>query len=413
MKPTRRQMAVNVAVMIGSLVVFFGAFEIIVRLVGPDLSLPQAEQQFQFTQTNEFELPHHARDPKLGWRLAPGTYGPMRINASGFRGRDASQAAPDDVRIAHLGDSCTMGFTVASDRDVYSTRLEVLLRKQGIPAQTFNFGVDGYSSHQGLLLLPEVLETVHPQFVTLYFGYNDHHWSNASDRDMAWTRSGWRSVLEHSHAYRFLRRHVLRLARREARLVEPKRRVSLPEFEENLRDMVALAREHGSRVVLLTTPLRPRVPLTENEVLVSIDGEPRWVTQTWWVENAMRQRGLDVHQGGTPQHQAVLRDIIQQHPEWPWPHFLLARELRDAGDEQGMRRELLRSRQLDNERAVMQTYNDTVRRVAQDLDVPLVDLAHAFPERQLVFNDVVHPNAEGHARIAALLAERIQELETP
>jgi len=400
--------ALNAVLALGSVLVFFGAFEGIVRLAHPDLSLPQAQQQFQFTQTNEFELPHHARDPKLGWRLVPGTYGPMTINASGFRGRDAAQAAPDGVRIAHLGDSCTMGFTIAADRDIYSARLEAILRKQGAPVQTFNYGVDGYSSYQGRLLLPEVLDTLQPRFVTLYFGYNDHHWSNASDRDMVWTQPAWRGALEHSHAYRFLRRQILRAARREARLVEPKRRESLPEFGENLRAMIGQARQAGATPVLLTTPLRPNMPLTENEVRVTLNGETRWVTQTWWVETKMRERGLDVHPGGSPQHQAVLREIIAEHPEWPWPHWLLARELRAAGDEDGMRAELRLSQRYDSERTIMEGYNEIVRQVAAETGAPLVDLEQRFPVRELLFNDVVHPNAAGHARIAAELAQEIQ-----
>ena len=93
-----------------SVLVFFGLVEAGVRLVEPDLSLPQAEQHFRFTQDFEFELPHHVRDERLGWRLRPGTYGDMRINSQGFRGREFARAAtPGTKRIALLGDSCTMG----------------------------------------------------------------------------------------------------------------------------------------------------------------------------------------------------------------------------------------------------------------------------------------------------------------
>ena len=409
-----KRILLNTALAVGSVLVCFGACEVMVRIASPDLSLPQAQQQFQFTQTFEFELPHHARDPHLGWRLTPGTYGPMTINASGFRGRDAAQATGTGTRIAHLGDSCTMGFTIPSDREIYSSRLETILNKQGLAAETFNFGVDGYSSHQGRILLTEVLQTLRPDYVTLYFGYNDHHWSNASDRNTVWgERTGWRAAFEKSHAYRFLRRQILKAARREARLTEPTRRVAVAEFAENLRAMVAEARAAGAEPILLTTPLRAGSPLIENEVLATLNGEPRWVTQQWWIEQKMQEQGLTIKPGGTPAHGAVLQDIIQEHPEWPLPHFLLARELQAADDNDGMRRELKLAQQYDTERTVMDTYNDAVRDVAEALGVPLVDLAADFPVRQLMFNDVVHPNAAGHARIADALAERIQELSAP
>jgi lysophospholipase L1-like esterase len=402
-----KRILLNSALAVGSVLVFFGTFEIIVRIAGPDLQLPQAQQQFQFTQTFEFELPHHARDPQLGWRLTPGTYGPMQINASGFRGRDAAQAGPG-LRIAHLGDSCTMGFTVSSDRDIYSSRLETALQQQGVAAQTFNFGVDGYSSHQGRILLAQVLQTLQPNYVTLYFGYNDHHWSNASDRNMVWgQRSGWRVAFEKSHAYRFLRRHILKAARREARLVQPTRRVAVEEFAENLRAMVAAARRAGAVPMLLTTPLRVGAPLIENEVLAELNGEPRWVTQEWWIEQQLLAHGMTTKKGGTSEYRAVLQGIIAQHPEWPLPHWLLARELQAADDNDGMRRELKLAQQYDSERAIMEQYNDAVRDVARELDVVLVDLAAEFPVRQNMFNDVVHPNAAGHARIATTLAERL------
>ncbi len=401
----------NALLAIISVVVFFVAFEGLVRVIGPDLSMPKAAQQFQFTQDFEFELPHHTRDAVLGWRLVPGAYGPMRINAQGFRGRESTQAAADGTRIAHLGDSCTMGFTIAADRDIYSSRVELLLSKQQTSAQTFNFGVDGYSSHQGRLLLPEVLRELQPKYVTLYFGYNDHHWSNVSDRQATWQNPVWRTTFEKSHAYRYLRRQLLRASHQEARLVQPQRRVSLEHFAENLRYMVTAARSAGSEPLLLTTPLRPGIPLVENEVLTTIQGEQRWVTQEWWVQSKLQEKGMTLKSSSTPQYVAVIKSLIAEHPDWPLPHWFLARELQRQGDTAGMRREMSLVQKNDQERVVMQGYNDAVRHVADVMDVVLVDLARQFPRQPGLFNDVVHPSAQGHQLIATLLAESIRQLE--
>lgn len=412
---TRGGWRASLLLSLGSVVAFFALFEIAVRLASPDLSLPQGQQHFRFTQHFEFELPHHERDPKLGWRLKPGTYGRMRINSNGFRGAEFNLArGPGVRRIAHLGDSCTMGFTIADDRLVYGAMLAAILSKANSPTETLNFGVDGYSSHQGRLLLDHVLEYA-PEYVTLYFGYNDHHYANASDRDTPYSTPGYRAILERSHAYRFLRRHLLRLLRREAHLVNPQRRVDLDAFEDNLRDMVSKARDGGAIPILVTTPLRPFAPLIQNEVLAEVDGRRQWVTQDWWVSRELEKRGTTLDgAAGTQALQEVLELGLDRYPEWPYLHFLQARELQSAGRAGEARAALLRVSELDAERRVMQEYAERTRAVAAQLDVELVDLAEVFAaRRELLFNDVVHPNASGHRLIAEQLATAVKRLEAP
>jgi lysophospholipase L1-like esterase len=399
---------------LGSGTVFFALFESIVRLASPDLSLPQAEQHFRFTQGFEFDLPHHQRDAQLGWRLKPGTYGRMRVNRDGFRGADFKrQRAPATRRIAHLGDSCTMGFTIADDGEVYGARVAVLLSEQGVPTETLNFGVDGYSSHQGRLLIDRVMDYA-PDYVTLYFGYNDHHYSNSSDRETRYSNPLYRRILEHSHAYRFMRRNVLRMAKREARLSEAHRRVDLDDFEENLRDMVSRVRERGATPILITTPLRPDVPLIQNEVLAEMDGSPAWITQDSWVSRELRKRGVRLEDAaGTQALEDVLTLGLRLHPEWSYLHFLRGRELKIAGRPAEARAALARAAQYDEERRVMERYADRVRRIAAELAVDLVDLADTFAaQRQLLFNDVVHPNRRGHRLIADELVQTVLSRES-
>ena len=51
-----------------------------------------------------------------------------------------------------------MGFTIPADGDVYGALLEGRLRQRRPDTETLNFGVDGYSSYQGRLLLDRVFE---------------------------------------------------------------------------------------------------------------------------------------------------------------------------------------------------------------------------------------------------------------
>ena len=402
------------ALVVSSLLLSVAAAEGLVRLARPDLSIPQPAGHFRFTQSFEFELPHHRRDPVLGWRLQPGVYGPMRINSEGFRGPEWQKGKVARKRIAHLGDSCTMGFTIGVDAEVYAAVLPVLLQGDGMEVEALNFGVDGYSSHQGRLLLHQVLADYVPDFVTFYFGYNDHHFSNASDRETRYTTPWLVRTLEHSHAYRLLRRHLLRLVRREGKLVQPERRVDLDTFEANLRTMVEATRAAGATPILLTTPLRPGPPLVENEVPVTLDGKPAWVTQDWWVAQQLARRGLGLERAaGSEELRQFLAGALQEHPDWPYLHYLQARELERAGDPQGARAELGQVALHDRERGVMAQYNERVRIVSRSLQVELVDLDRLYAARPAphLFNDVVHPSPAGHKLIAQALAGAVLRLE--
>jgi lysophospholipase L1-like esterase len=410
----RRVWIGNLALVLGSLVFFCGLLEAGVRIAHPNISIPQSPQHFQFSQSFEFQLPHHRRDSVLGWTLQPGQYGATHVNSLGFRGPEWRPAKPPGAeRIAHLGDSCTMGFTIPADGDVYGALLEGLLRQRRPDTEALNFGVDGYSSYQGRLLLDRVFE-YRPDYVTLYFGYNDHHFANKSDRQTQFALPGSVQLLERSHAFRFLRRQILLRRGGGARLVRPERRVDLPEFESNLRAMIETSRARGAMPILLTTPLRPGIPLIENEVLAQEPGGAEWVTQDWWVSRQLAARGV---QPQTPEGTAALRQVLddglRRHPDWPWLHYLCARELARAGDAAGARAELQQAVATDAERRVMDAYNERVRVVSQALGVELVDLAREFEARAStpLFNDVVHPNPMGHKLIAELLAARIERLE--
>ncbi len=384
------------------------------RLARPDLAIPQAAGHFRFTQTFEFELPHHRRDPVLGWRLQPGVYGPMRINSHGFRGPEWSSGKAATKRIAHLGDSSTMGFTIADDSHVYASLLPRLLQRDGLELEALNFGVDGYSSHQGRILLEQVLGDFTPDYVSLYFGYNDHHFSNASDRETRFSTPWILRALEHSHVYRFMRRHLLRWTRREAELLEPTRRVDPETFEANLRTMVEAARARGAVPILMTTPLRPGMPLVENEVRIEQDGKPAWVTQDWWVATELQKRGLDLERAvGSEDLRRFLVESLQAHPDWAYLHFLQARELERAGDFQGARAALGRVSLHDRERGILEQYNERVRNVARSLQTELVDIARMCEARPSphLFNDVVHPSPAGHKLIAQALAKALLRLE--
>lgn len=113
-------------------------------------------------------------DPELLFRFAPHVvWDGIPINALGFRDNDFPAEKPAGTRrVINMGDSCT-----AQGHPPYSTVLNELLQKSAPTAEpwhSFNTGVYGYSSMQGLRLFENHVKNFQPDVVTLYYGWNDH-----------------------------------------------------------------------------------------------------------------------------------------------------------------------------------------------------------------------------------------------
>ena len=122
-------------------------------------------------------LPNHPKvnrlDPLFGWRPRPGLsfhYAhrrapPITINAAGFRDVDHAMAKPPGtVRIAILGDSVVESREVALS-EIFWKRLETA----GDPVEVVNFGVNGYSTAQSLLLMQHQVDAYSPDLVIHVF----------------------------------------------------------------------------------------------------------------------------------------------------------------------------------------------------------------------------------------------------
>jgi lysophospholipase L1-like esterase len=235
----------------------------------------------------------------------------ISLNAEGDRsGEFTSAKPPTAIRIACVGDSWTFGMNVDQDR-TYPSRLASRLSQAqpGTRFEVLNFGVLGYSSFQGLQLLKARVLDVHPDVVAIGFGMNDSEVAGYRDKDMvggARPRLGAR--LKESagdlEVYKLLKYFGLTLKFHPKPIgeylkeedatkgsggvdydtIEPWTRVSPHDYEQNIREMIRLARDRGARVVLLDnelwadSPYRPilravaadsQVPLVDSLRLVS------------------------------------------------------------------------------------------------------------------------------------------------
>jgi lysophospholipase L1-like esterase len=127
-------------------------------------------------------------DPILTFRNRRSTSLPqtgVRINAFGLRGPDVSAAKRAGVvRVLCLGDSCTFG-----SLHPYPELLQTILDERAPGRfEVLNGGVIGYTSVHGLEWYERELVRLHPDVVTLFFGWNDM-WREKDSAVRAWFKS--------------------------------------------------------------------------------------------------------------------------------------------------------------------------------------------------------------------------------
>lgn len=177
-------------------------------------------------------------DRELFWKPIPDT---GFTNGAGFRGREeiSPVKGPGTIRIGILGDSCSFLGEVT-----YPEVLQELLSEK-FPSKKFeviNASVPGYTSYQGKKRLEDILP-FHPDYVCVYFGWNDH-WVIPS----GFTDDFHSSLSRGSRVVNLLKLSWHRLSKAGGR------RVPQDDFCDNLREIIEALGKRGVTPVLITAP---------------------------------------------------------------------------------------------------------------------------------------------------------------
>lgn len=143
-----------------------------------------------------------------------------------------------------MGDSCT-------HLGRYDQALARLVAdRRGVPLRFGNLGVAGWSSYQGRRQLERDVVGLSPEVVTIYYGWNDH-WIGfgIEDKNVAFVKRVFGGRWSGSRLVQLVTKAVVAMG---ARKTAYPNRVSLADFESNLRSMVRQASEHGIRPLLIT-----------------------------------------------------------------------------------------------------------------------------------------------------------------
>jgi lysophospholipase L1-like esterase len=326
----------------------------------------------------------------------------VRTNSDGLNSPEIDLAKPPGtVRIITLGDSRSMAEGIPFDR-LYGRRLESMLNEAaGEPRyEVINAGVSGYSSYQGVQQLKRQLLKYEPDYATVLFGINDQDtFQGISDVEKApifdsplTTIRGW---LNRSMILYFLSRQVIKAkgALFGKTPIDPTvyesgpdrtRRVSLAEYEGNLREIVDLGKRHGFTPILVIVPTSPYAFYAQ---LFAPD--PPGVDLA---------EALSASAGDYETAAEILKGILEEHSDFSRARYLLAQCYQKLERFDDAHREFVTM----NRGIVFSGYEDVVRKVAAETGAILVDLTPEFSAvtGERLYIDDMHPSEAGQEVIA-------------
>ena len=378
-------------------------------------------------------------DPTAGFSDVLGIYEADRESGEYRTTRRASHKAfarqqfriekPDDgFRLFTLGGSSARGFPWGDK--VAFTRLLGEALQRAWPERTVeavNAGGMSYASHR-LEILARELVRYEPDVFVLYGGHNEFIERRFYDLERSDALDGVRLLTHRWRLYSALQRAADRAraepgdaeGRTTGQLLgvdvqrhnedfdtDAERRAVRDTYERNVRAILELARDHGVPVVVCTVAAnlvdwRPNKSLLDPGL--SPDARDRFA--------ALVRRGQKAGSAGdTAAAAEALAAASVLDPGHAQTHYRLGRAYQRLGRWDEALASFVRARDTDAQPSrTISSLNETLAALAVEYGLPFLDaealLVEASPNRQLGFNlieDYVHPNLEGHRRIAHAL----------
>ncbi len=245
------------------MLMFFGAVEILLRVVGVDE--PTSPRLVVRAIDVDVSFPFMRPDLELFWSPIPGFRGEfldetVTINSAGLRGAEVTVPKPKTKRrILCFGDSITFGYGV-SDDETYVFHLGQALTPRSI--EVVNTGVTGYSSYQTLHLLRRVARMLEGDVALFLIGWNDS--AQRPVDDLAYARRvriamAVEPLSNYWYLYRLFKSFYLRSFENEWKDDPPLRpRATTGEYRKNMETIVAACRSWGIVPVFIDLPRRKR-----------------------------------------------------------------------------------------------------------------------------------------------------------
>ncbi|MBI5364462.1 MAG: SGNH/GDSL hydrolase family protein [Planctomycetes bacterium] len=360
--PRRRRWLARAALAVVAPLAFAGLAEL--AIVASGFSYPPDTSPISvFVPEGEVEgRKLHERDARELWRPAPGAsvpWGRDVVNAAGCRGPLLERAKTTGVvRIAALGDSSTFGYGVRYE-ECWAGRLAGELETRGVRAEVLDAGVIGSTVRMGHARYSALVRDYAPDVVIAAYGAVNEHAASIGKpddvliRELAFQRGAFGRVAERLRA-------ESRLAQLAAWWVD-EARGGRAQIEQERREARAWIGKHLETI-----------------------GRSDWAGE----------RRVSVAEYGR-----FLRELVQAARGDGARCVLLAPGRQDV---------------VERETPVLLDYTAATKDAARELGVPLVDGRAAMGAEgdayDALYLDHFHPTPEGHRRLAARLAETVNEL---
>ncbi len=195
-----------------------------------------------------FEDKDFTYDPYLIWRPKKNC---SVFNSEGYRGRELySCKGPKTYCIFTFGDSNTLGISGESGPN-WPGYLDDIVKSSDMDCLVINAGVWGYTSFQGLRRFKEAL-SFKPNMILVCFGANEPCRVVSPDKRYISDRFGIRSKIYKYRTGLFLISLFDRYFSRQVEALEP--RVSIDDYEKDLREMVRICVKNNIKIIFLTRP---------------------------------------------------------------------------------------------------------------------------------------------------------------
>ncbi|MDH3327700.1 MAG: GDSL-type esterase/lipase family protein [Desulfobulbaceae bacterium] len=215
------------------------------------------------------------KDPELLWRWRPGAmFNGRPVNQMGFLDREVDPEKKEGtLRVICMGCSIT-----GQGPPPYSGYLNDYLNAEE-PGKwdSFNMGVHGYSTSQGLRLFQNRTAALKPDYVTIMFGWNDHWRARAEDsKRMARRASKWQAslynALQKKRFFQYIVKKNTPIYENVLNDDEFVLRVPPEEYRKNLHAFIKEVRDVGAVPILIAAPRRKKLSelLVKNRQVASI-----------------------------------------------------------------------------------------------------------------------------------------------
>jgi lysophospholipase L1-like esterase len=351
------------------------------------------------------------------------------MNRWGLRCPDFNaQKPPNTFRVICLGNSCTLGSFISDVNMLYASRLRQRLQADhpDCNIEIINAACEGYTVYQMLQYWRRQASHWEPDLVTISAVFNDIVYAPfAEDKNVHLPRlncsiSNFLFSFRVAHAANATLKRVgliLHGGERTSPLAEKAdipRRVSPEDYRLDLEALAREVHQTGAPLVFITAPSRRSYPLAYMPLPEPVQ-EGR-TPSVQWVQEGPIERGWIRAVETYHAHESELAHnlgLAQRYPNWPVAHFKAAYCCEKLGDSTQARALYREADSLEALHFPVQEYNQIMREVARQYDLPVADCEADLMSRpddlNLYVFDGMHPSEIGHAAIAQTIYPVLSE----